>query len=451
MTVGEYMYKRMVPGDGQPYMNVKDMQVLEAQVLHDGDPSHFIQIQGDLDISLKQTQVSLYAASSDGTRKTDKAFATATVCYEDAQQWQSEWQTASHLVATRAQSLWQDASNDSSRVSRLSRSAVYQLFGNVVAYAPRYRGMQRVALAEESQEATADIVLDDSRHGTWHTPPHWIDSTFQLAGLVMNAFGVQGDNADTTWSSRDFFFITPGWRSFRLAEPLAPGPDVTYRNYVRMFPVDGEPGTFAGDIYLLRGERVVGLCAGIKFKRVPRAMMPIMFPRQSGKGNSSGRDLGIHSTTTGFTSKTIVGPSKRHGDSNAQYTGSINAATSQTPTLVRASPEQEDDINAVKTTDSIISTPEAAHPTQTQAHGGGNTRVDACLQLIADETGLDLEDLSGDASFGELGVDSLMSLALSDKMRVELGIDVKASIFIECATVQELVNWLSKVAVTSHS
>lgn len=140
----------MVPGDDQPYMNVKNMQVLEAQVLHDGDSSYFIQIQGDLDMSLRQTQVTLYAASPDGSRRTDKAFAMATVCYEDAQHWHAEWQTVSHLVATRSRSLWQDASNDSSRVSRLSRGAVYQLFANVVAYAPRYRGMQRAALAEES-------------------------------------------------------------------------------------------------------------------------------------------------------------------------------------------------------------------------------------------------------------------------------------------------------------
>lgn len=258
----------------------------------------------------------------------------------------------------------------------------------------------------------------------------------------MNAFGVQGDDADSTWSSRDFFFITPGWRLFRLAEPLAPRPEVTYRNYVRMFPLDGEPGTFAGDIYLLRGERVVGMCACIKFKRIPRAMMQIMFPRQTGKGNRGGGKPGIPSATVSFTSSSSssTGSSKSYGNSNTQSPGSLAAVTSQTPIPVTAMSEQENDINAVQATEPIVSNPEVAQRTQAQAHGGGNNRVDACLQLIADETGLDLEDLSEDAAFGELGVDSLMSLALSDKMRVELGIDIKASIFIECATVQELVN-----------
>lgn len=53
LAIGEYMYKRMAPEDCRLYMNVKDMQVLEAQVLHDEDSPHFIQIQGDLDMFLR--------------------------------------------------------------------------------------------------------------------------------------------------------------------------------------------------------------------------------------------------------------------------------------------------------------------------------------------------------------------------------------------------------------
>ncbi|KAJ4856976.1 starter unit:ACP transacylase in aflatoxin biosynthesis domain-containing protein [Trichoderma breve] len=376
LTVGEYLYKRMVPDADKLYMDVRNMEVAE----------------GVLDISNRQTQISLYTANPDGTHKSDKAFATATVVYEDAQTWQSEWQIASHLVVARANSLWKAAAGEdlstNSRVSRLSQNAVYQLFANVVDYGERYRGMQRVALAEDTQEATADITLDIDHHGTWHTPPHWIDST--------------GEN---TGSSRDFFYITPGWNHFRLAEKLEPGPSVSYRNYVRMFPVEGEPGAFAGDIYLLRDEKIVGVCAGLKFKRVPRALMPIMFPsRQTGKN-------------------------RNHGPIPA-HTNKITA--SHVPEKVKPPVEP------------IAPTPPPAQQKQKQTDGEQNPQVAACLELIADETGLELEDLAGEAAFAELGVDSLMSLALSGKLRTELGIEVQASIFIECATVQELINWLSK-------
>ncbi|RYP07614.1 hypothetical protein DL764_002392 [Monosporascus ibericus] len=439
LTVGEYLDKRMVPNAGKLYMDVRNMEVVEAQVLHHeaplaSTPAQFIQIEGVLDISQRQTQVSLYAAGVDGTHKTDKAFATATVCYEDGETWQAEWQMSSHLVAARANSLWKVAAggdiSDNNRVSRLSQSAVYQLFANVVDYGAHYRGMQRAALAEDTQEATADIMLGVDRHGTWHTPPHWIDSTFQLAGFVMNAFGVQGEG-ETAGSSRDFFYITPGWRHFRLAERLEPGPTITYRNYVRMFPVEGEPGAFAGDIYLLRGERVVGVCAGIKFKRVPRAFMSTMFPqRQTGKSDNHG-----------------VPPASIISSNRAQprlptSIKSSGSGNSKLPVSNMNHPQKQDHAGILQTTKPIASLPAVTQ--QVQAEGGRNPHVTACLQLIADETGLDLEDLSGKAAFADLGVDSLMSLALSGKIRAELGLDVQASIFLECPTVQDLVNWLSK-------
>ncbi|KAI1779468.1 polyketide synthase [Hypoxylon cercidicola] len=442
LTVGEYLYKRMVPNVGRLYMDVRNMEVTEAQVLEDevshaSRSEHYIRIEGVLDMSEKQTEVSLYAASIDGTRETGKAFATATVCYEDEQTWQAEWQMTSHLISARAHSLWKTAAGgdllDDGRVSGLSRSAVYQLFANVVDYGKQYRGMQRVALAEDTQEATANIMLDIDHHGTWHTPPHWIDSTFQLAGFVMNAFGVQSDG-ETAGSSRDFFYITPGWRHLRLAERLEPGPDVTYRNYVRMFPVEGEPGTFAGDIYLLRGEKIVGTCVGIKFKRVPRALMPIMFPQlQAGKSRKHG-----------------VLPTNNNSSSYAHHQPITTTISSQPkklkpPSAVMGHSQLEDQIDTVKLTEPVTSSPAANK--QGQSEGIQSPHVAACLGIIADETGLDLEDLVGEAAFADLGVDSLMSLALSAKIRAELGIDVQASIFLECTTVQELANWLTRVAV----
>ncbi|PTB64863.1 polyketide synthase [Trichoderma citrinoviride] len=430
LTIGEYLYKHMVPEGDEPYMDVQNMEVLEGQVLHDKTSSEptaeqFIQAEGVLDLSKRQTHITLYTASADGTRKTEKPFASATVCYEDVQTWRAEWLTASHLVATRADSLWkaaagEETSNTTSRVSRLSQGTVYQLFANVVDYGKRYRGMKSVALAEATQEATADITLDIDRHGTWHTPPHWIDSTFQLAGFVMNAFGVQG-TGEYAGSSRDFFWITPGWRHFRLAEKLEPG--VAYRNYVRMFPVPGELGAFSGDIYLLRGDKVVGVCAGIKFKRVPRSLMPIMFP--SGQSGKSRAHVPVPAHTShNVTSKEPVKPKQPKSSSAFSH-----------------AQEQQSDV-ARQVAEPVATTPPAGQ--QKPKDGGQNPKVAACLQLIAEETGLELEDLSGDAAFAELGVDSLMSLALSGKMRAELGIEVQASIFLECATVQELANWLGK-------
>jgi iterative type I PKS product template protein len=448
LTVGDYLFKRMVPDAGRLYMDVKDMKVVEAKVLHEeasaSTPAQIIRIEGALDMSRKESQVSLFSANADGTRTTDRAFATATVCYEDAQTWHEEWQMTSHLVAARAAALWKEAAGEGSLeggiVSKLSRGAVYQLFANVVDYGTRYRGMRQVALAEGNLEAAADILLDIDRHGTWHTPPHWIDSTFQVAGFVMNSFGVQGDGK-SAGSSRDYFYITPGWRHFRLAEPLEAGPDMNYRNYVRMFPVEGELGAFAGDIYLLRGEKVVGVCAGIKFKRVPRALMPTMFPRrqsreQGGKRHDQGA-LPVNANSSPSRMPLQTSPAPILG-------GPSNVKPPPVSTVSR--PQQQERTSPTQIVQAAPLPVEATPPVPAADGQKEDPRVDSCLQLIADETGLDLEELSDNAAFAELGVDSLLSITISEKMRVELGIQVKPSIFLECTTIRDLVEWIDRHA-----
>ncbi|KAK1968596.1 polyketide synthase [Colletotrichum sublineola] len=443
LTAGENLYKQLVPDAGRPHMDLRNMEVFEAQVVSDeptppgAERAQFIRVEALLDMSRGQTQLSYYTAGADGARKTDQAFATAVVHYEDPETWRAEWQMVSHLVVSRIDAVWTAASGSQAlsspaagheRVSVLSQGAAYQLFANVVDYGARYRGMRRVALVEDALEAAADVVLDADRHGTWNTPPHWIDSAFQLAGFVMNAFGVQasdgdgdgnGDDGRMAGSSRDCFYITPGWRHLRMAEPLEAGPDVAYRNYVRMSPVDGEAGAYVGDIYLLRGAKIVGVCAGIKFKRVPRALMPIMFPqRNTKKRGSPPAHRPAH-----------VSPDL---DSAKPFTAvkAVPQRPGQHPVLVKepiAAPEPAE-ISPPKTPDAEQRIP----------------RVAACIQLIADETGLDMDDLSAEAAFAELGVDSLMSLTLAAKIQAELGIPVKASVFLECTTVKEFEEWLGK-------
>jgi len=61
--------------------------------------------------------------------------------------------------------------------------------------------------------------------------------------------------------------------------------------------------------------------------------------------------------------------------------------------------------------------------------------------LIAEETALELADLHDEASFAELGVDSLMSLVISEKFREDLGVIVSGSLFLEYPTIGDLRRW----------
>ncbi|EON63729.1 hypothetical protein W97_02957 [Coniosporium apollinis CBS 100218] len=58
--------------------------------------------------------------------------------------------------------------------------------------------------------------------------------------------------------------------------------------------------------------------------------------------------------------------------------------------------------------------------------------------LIANEAGPELSDLDDSASFANLGVNSLMSLVVSEKIRTELDVKVSGSLFLDCPTIGDL-------------
>ncbi|RMZ83617.1 hypothetical protein DV738_g925, partial [Chaetothyriales sp. CBS 135597] len=73
-----------------------------------------------------------------------------------------------------------------------------------------------------------------------------------------------------------------------------------------------------------------------------------------------------------------------------------------------------------------------------------STTTTKALQLIADEAGLELEDLQDDAGFASLGIDSLMSLVISEKFRSEFNIVVGGSLFLDYPSIGDLRKWLDE-------
>ncbi|MCJ1382994.1 hypothetical protein MMC17_006107 [Xylographa soralifera] len=409
LTVGEYLYRRVVAKAKDVHMDVANMEVLHAQVAQrDTSSSQMLQVEARMDLSTQATMIRWYNVSNSGIRA-DDSFASATVRYEDHAIWQMEWERVTHLVKGRIDMLSQMAADGSA--NKLSKNMAYTLFKNVVDYSDKYRGMRSVVLHD--YEAYADITLVPERHGTWHTPPHWIDSVCHLAGLVMN-----GSDASNT---QDFFYVTPGWDNFRLAEPLKPG--VSYRSYVRMFPFAGEANMHAGDVYILRDNAIIGMMRQMKFRRVPRVLMDQFFSPSDAKSKKSAS--ASESTSAPALSKSVLSAPTLLPKMQKPTT-TISAACEPTPQLK-----------------ALVPAPEAPSPTPTAEDDGV---VPECMRLITQETGLDLSELTDDASFVALGVDSLMSLVLSEKFRSALQLEVKSSVFLEYRNIGEFKKYLEQYA-----
>lgn len=377
------------------------------------------------DITSQNIQMEWYNVdSNDGSRE---RFATATVYCGDLQAWLHSWAPMAHLVEARMASLEDMARNGSA--TRFSRNMAYTLWANnLVDYTDKYRGMQAVVL--NGLEAYAEVKLTEDVSGTWTVPPFFIDSACHLAGFVMNV----SDAIDTAKN----FCVTPGWGSMRFARPLLAGQ--AYRSYVKMIPTADDPTVYLGDVYVLQGSDIIGMVTGMQFRRYPRILLNRFFSAPD-------------SQPTGI--KAQEAPSTRAAQP---------APIAVRPAVLTPAPSEEENAN------SIVITAEATKtaPAQTTTAGSSVTSMPApapakvavsvpiapaadsssissrAMDLLAEEIGVERAELQPDLAFANIGVDSLMSLVLSERFRENLGITVSSSVFLEYPTIGDLQAWLAE-------
>jgi len=236
-------------------------------------------------------------------------------------------------------------------------------------------------------------------------------------------------NASDAFNTKDFFYVTPGWNSFRMDSPLEPG--LGYRSYVKMLPTK-EPSMHTGDIYVFQGDQIVGMMGQIKFKRVPRSLMNQFFSPPDMRKKSSGVEIAPKPIASTPAQAVPVSKGTLAPHSAAVFQEPKAEALAEDLSLLNEKapvPVSEGTISAAR---------EAAAPAMTEV----NSVIADCLELIASETGLEADELTEDAFFVELGVDSLMSLVLAEKFRNELRLEVKSSLFIQCPSIRDLKKWL---------
>lgn len=410
-------------------MDVADIEVLHATV---ASPAKNITqplfLDAHLDLSTRRMSLAWFNIDPSTGGKALESYASGAVRFESNPEiWQTEWDRMAHLIIGRIEALERMALEN--KASQLSKALAYALFKNVVDYADRYRGMDRVVIHD--YEAFADITLIPERHGVWHTPPHWIDSVSHLAGLVMN-----GSDASNT---RDNFYVTPGYDCYRLIKRLEPG--AKYQSYVRMFPLPEEANMYAGDLYILQGGQIIGFVGHLKFRQVPRLLMDRFFSPAAALKQTVAAGAAPVSVT-----KTVPAALPAAKPTNSALPNGKSQSTVSHPLPPQLAKPAEPATNGVKAQKEDTVTPK---PDVGGANGASSVVevtgvIGQCLELIAHETGLVVGELTPDATFVQLGVDSLMSLVLAEKFRGELGLEIKSSLFLECPTIGEMTGWLEQ-------
>ncbi|CEI66203.1 Bikaverin polyketide synthase bik1 [Fusarium venenatum] len=306
---------------------------------------------------------------------------------EHPSQWEAEWDRQAYLINRSVNYLQQRSAQGLD--SMLATGMIYKVFSSLVDYCDGFKGLQEVVLHSQELEGTAKVRFQTPQGG-FVCNPMWIDSCGQTTGFLMNCH-------QTT--PNDYVYVNHGWKSMKLAKAFRQ--DVTYRTYIRMRPIDGTK--FAGDLYILdEDDTVVGVYGDITFQGLPRRVLNTVLPSA--------------------TTVPVDAPTGRR---------------ELPPSRMDAPPARIGEVPPTSApTQPALSLPFAADSSM-------NTRLRPLLRILSEEIGLTLDVLSDDElDFADHGVDSLLSLTITGRMREELGLDVESSAFLTCPTLGSFKTFL---------
>jgi naphtho-gamma-pyrone polyketide synthase len=179
-------------------------------------------------------------------------------------------------------------------------------------------------------------------------------------------------NANDELDSSQTVYVNHGWDSLRFFEK--PSPNKTYRSYVRMQPTAKDSKDYAGDVFIFDEEgNIIGMIGGLTFQFLPKQVLDRVLPSAGGKAAAA------------------PAPAKRAAAEPKK----------------KAAPKAASKSKAAPNTSGVMS---------------------KALDIMAEEIGVPVADLTDDTDLSALGVDSLMSLTISGKFRE--GLDSKSSIIL---------------------
>ncbi|OJJ40791.1 hypothetical protein ASPWEDRAFT_34272 [Aspergillus wentii DTO 134E9] len=405
-TLGEYIHKKLFPKVKNVDVHMANFVVSKGLVAKSNHKTpQLIRVTATTCNITAGVDVVWQNVDNDG--RVSESFATGQIFYGNADEWLSSWGPLTHLVQGRIEALNRLAAEGIA--NRFSHKMAYTLFANnLVDYADKYRGMQSVVMNEF--EAYADVTLKPIHAGSNYTiPPFFIDSVAHLAGFIMNV----SDESDTG----NTFCVTPGMDSIRFARPLIPG--AKYKSYVKMIPTEEDSTVYLGDVYILQDGVIMGVVGGMKFRRYPRILLNRFFsPPDSATAKSyAAVDAPSAAPAPAPTVKSAPAPAPASAPTPAP--APVPQQAPVPATLAAPAPAPSGDVDEDST-------------------------VYKALSLIAREAGMDVSELTDDSAFASLGVDSLMSLVISEKFRDELGIAVGGSLFLEYPTIGALRSWMEE-------
>ncbi|KAL9114954.1 MAG: hypothetical protein Q9227_001197 [Pyrenula ochraceoflavens] len=387
ITIADYVQRKVNKNTNSIGMDVRELEIIKPLIAQDRNSKErqIVRITATAERPLKLVKVGYTSLAKDGSVVDEHA--SCIVEYGDTNLWLDEWSRLAYLFRSRIDVLAQGA--EGGKFKKISRGPAYDAFSSLVQYNKKYHGMKEVILDSKNFEATSLIEFQATENdGDFEGNPYWIDNITHLSGFVLNG----NDAVD----SKKQVYISHGWKSLQIARPLAA--NKKYLNHVKMFP--GPKQTMVGDVYVFEGQEMVALVGGVKFQAIPRAILNRVLPPKNGAGSVPKTQPQAAKNDTATHQKTSEQPKTNKAVSKT-------AGTSQS-SMPSALPKK------------------ATIPV-----------LEDFMRIISEELGSEPSELSDSVEFANVGLDSLMSLTVSGRIREDLNIDVPTSLFTDHPTVGE--------------
>lgn len=181
MTAAKYIYTRLHPSENLPAMDVRDFEIFRPLVLRRNDDTHVVKVSA----TKSAHSNSVHIAVSSQLGSISQNHARCLVEFGDGTTWARNWARNSYLVSDRIEHLRGSVADGA--VDTLRGAMVYKIFSEIVEYPEGYKGIKEFSMNGRINEAVAKVQFRETPKATNFTcDPCWIDTIAQVPGFVLN-------------------------------------------------------------------------------------------------------------------------------------------------------------------------------------------------------------------------------------------------------------------------
>ncbi|KAF2211538.1 hypothetical protein CERZMDRAFT_42949 [Cercospora zeae-maydis SCOH1-5] len=387
MTLGEYIRQIIKPGQiAQTAVEVAEMNIQSALVANSTGKVQLLRTCAKFD---PKAQV---ASCTFSTIK----HANCQIRFVNLENEKRGLRNAAIAAQARMAALKAQIGQDD-HTYRFSKGMIYKMIGQLADFDEKYRGLCAITLDNDQMEASGTVSFKGiPNEGKFHTSPAYLDALSQLGGFVMN--GNEGVDLEKE------VFVNHGWGSMCFFAAL--DPRMTYYTHVKM--TQGKDKLWTGDVLIFdEKQALIGIVRGVALQGVPKRLM--------------------HYIVTAANKKACGGKAP------AEKSASVPVAPTR-PAIQRK--------NASTPPPSIQSTVR----TKINDTPSVSALIAPALEIVSEEIGMPVDELKDDIDFTDAGLDSLLSLVISSRMRDQLGIEFESAQFMEIGSIGGLKQFLTKLS-----